>query len=563
MQQKLLTLLFLINLSFVYSQDFRYGKVSKEELEETQHPKDPDADAAILYREENSHFDYSQDRGFFLRTDVFERIKIYNKDGYKWATNQMALFHSNSTKEEINVLKGVTYNLDNGKIQESKLRKEGIFDEERSKFYDLKKFTMPDIRDGSVIEYKYTLETPFVSNINEIKLQEEIPLNKAEIRFSTPEYLVYKMHQKGWLPIKIEETSRQRKLSFNYTKSQLDTRTVIGNTSRQEVDMKETTYEISVENVPAIKEEAFCGNIENYMSALKFELSYTKYPGQAVDYRSTTWESVTKNIYDSPGFGDQLKGSRYFEDDVDAIIANTKSLQERVLGIFEMVKQRMTWNTYLGLYVDEGVKDAYEKKSGNSADINLMLVAMLRYAKIDANPVILSTKDNGIPLFPTRDGFNYVIAEANLDGSVILMDATDKRAEINIMKEELLNWDGMLIKDDGSSIPVDLFPKKPAIQNTLMTVNIDKDLGALGKTSNRYEGHYAMERRARFSALDADEKRMNLEGRFSGVELFDVEMPEIETLYQPVKINYNFENESVEKIADKVYFNPMFHLAYL
>ena len=564
MYKSLLTTLFLIVVVHGYSQDFRYGKVSKEELAETQHPKDPDANAAILYREEQSKFEYDQQAGFFLLTDVYERIKIYNKEGYEWATRSLGQYQaSGGVREEIRGLKGVTYNLADGKIKESKLRNDGIFDEERSKFLEVKKFTMPDIQDGSVIEFKYTLKTPFIQNVNELRLQERIPLNKASIRFATIEYLGYKMHQKGWLPVKIDEERNSRKLSFRYTRDFLDTRSAIGNTSTEVLDLTETIYKVEVEDVPAIKEEVFCGNVENYMSALKFELAYTKYPRQAVDYKSTTWEAVSKSIYDSSNFGDELKIKSFFEDDIDALLANTVNPTEKMVKVFEFVKNKMAWNSYFGMYVHEGIRSAYKKGSGNSADINLMLVAMLRYAGIDANPVILSTKDHGIPIFPTREGFNYVIAGAEINGNLALMDATNKRGEVNLMEEELLNWNGRLIKEDGSSKWVNLYPAKPATQSTMLSVNIDDALNAVGKANNKYEGHFALAQRIRFATADEEEMRLKLEENYTGVELYDVAADNLETLYKPVMVNYDFETEGLEQIDGKVYFSPMFHLAFL
>ena len=169
---RVLLLLALLNISFCFSQDFRYGKVSKEELAEIKHPIEADADAAILFREESTHFEYDQDRGFYIYTEIFERVKIYNAEGYDKATKIIGVYQGSQAKEEVNGIKGVTYNLRDGKIDETKLRKDGIFEEERSKYYEVVKFTMPDIQEGCVIEYKYFLKSPFISNINEISLQE-------------------------------------------------------------------------------------------------------------------------------------------------------------------------------------------------------------------------------------------------------------------------------------------------------------------------------------------------------------------------------------------------------
>ena len=558
---RILLLFLFINVSFIYAQDFRFGKVSEEELSQKQHSLDPEADAAILYRDESTRFEYNQDTGFFILTEVFERVKIYNSEGYYRATKQVVLYQGNQGEEEVNSIKGVTYNLRDGNIDETKLKKDGIFKEERSKNYDILKFTMPDIQDGCVIEYKYVFKTPFLSNLNEISLQDEIPLNKADVRFAVPEYFGLNKYQKGWLQIDVKEDRRDRSIPYRYRQ---ESRAFGGGdkTIRTKIDFIENIYNISVADVPAIKEEVYSGNINNYKSGVKFELSYTKYPGEPITAISSTWEDVSKTIYNSRAFGQELESSRYYDEDADALLDGISSPEEKIFKVFEFVKNKMTWNRYFGMYTDEGVKEAYKKGSGNTADINLILVSILRYAGVEANPVILSTKENGIPLFPTRDGFNYVIAAVELDGQLMLMDATNKLGEVNLLEEELLNWNGRLIKENGLSSWVGLNPKKHAEQITMLNVEIDEAMQATGKVQSRLSGNKALNYRADMGRRDDDEKRKKLEEMYTGCEIYEVEMKNMEIPYKPVAVSYDFESiNGVEEIDDKIYFSPLFHFA--
>ena len=142
---------------------------------------------------------------------------------------------------------------------------------------------------------------------------------------------------------------------------------------------------------------------------------------------------------------------------------------QKMMKIFEFAKSKMTWNSIYGMYCDEGVKKAYKEGTGNAADLNLMLTAMFRYAGLNANPVLVSTKNNGIPIFPTRDGFNYVISGVVINGSVFLCDATNKKGEINILEKKLLNWQGRMIVDESTSAWVPLTPSKPAGKRHALT----------------------------------------------------------------------------------------------
>ncbi|RXG14019.1 putative protein DUF3857 [Leeuwenhoekiella aestuarii] len=563
---KITCIIFLLVSSICFAQDFRFSKVSLEELQEEAHPLDPEADAAILYREKYSHLDYLQNSGFILKTEVYERIKIYNPEGFKWATQQVALYQGSSSEETISGLRGVTYTLEGSNIEETKLRKDGIFSEERNKYYDIEKFTLPNLQKGCVIEFKYEVMSPFISTIDEVKLQEEIPLNKAKITFTSPEWLIYQMHRKGLLPLDVNETTTADKVNYTVRPGISSGGSLRGGTraavQNRTIDFQRKKYIIEASDVPSLKEEVFSSNIDNFRSAISFELSYTQYPGEPFEKITSNWEAVSKTIYDSENFGGQLKNQRFFDDDVDAVLEGAVSSEEKVVRIFEFVKRRMTWNNFLGIYADQGVKEAYKTGTGNSADINLLLVSMLQYAGLDANPVILSTRDNGIPIFPTRDGFNDVIAGVTIDGNTMLMDATNKLGAVNLLEEGLLNWQGRLIRKDGISDWVDLYPTTHAIESTLVNFEISDDLMTTGTAKSRYTGHYGLSYRRKFKGKTEQEHLENLEEIHTGVEINDFEFKNLDNVYEPVEVSYDFEmlNGGVEEVAGKIYVSPLFYL---
>lgn len=564
---RITVVLFLLIGGLIFAQDFDFGKVSVEELQEEAHPTDAEADAAILYREAHSDIEYYQDRGFVLKTRIFERVKIYNTDGFDWGTKQVLLYQGSSNSgESIAGLKGVTYTLEGSKIVESKLRKDGIFSEERNDFYDLEKFTLPNLTPGCVIEYRYEVMSPFVSSVDEIRLQEEIPVNKAYVTFSSPEWLIYQMHRKGLLALDVQESTRPDKVNYTIRPGVATTNGGrfggSGKIQYTTLDFQRKKYSIEIQNVPPMKEEAFSTNIDNYRGSIRFELSYTKYPGEPFETITSTWDAVSKTIYDSDNFGGQLKNQRFFDDDIDALLEGTTSQEEKVVRIYEYVKQRMTWNNFLGIYADEGVKEAYKTGTGNSADINLMLVSMLQYAGLDANPVILSTRDNGIPIYPTRDGFNHVIAGVTLDGNTVLMDATNKLGAVNLLEEGLLNWQGRVIHDGGVSEWVNLYPTSHAVESTMVNFDIGDDLTTTGTAKSRFTGHYGLSYRRRFKGKTEQEHLENLEEIHTGVEISDFELSNLDNVYEPVEVSFDFEmlNGGVEEVAGKLYVSPLFYL---
>ncbi len=556
------TALFLCVFGLLNAQNYKFGKVSKEELIQKEHPIDPTADAAVLYRETKSEFQYSENAGWSLVTDYFERVKIYTKEGFEYANATINLYKNNN-EDKLRGLKGSTYYLDDGKVKEVKLQKDGIFDENTTKYLTQTKITMPDVREGCVIEYKYSITSPFILSINELKFQETIPVDKVFVLFKSPEYFVFKNHQRGWIPFKIDTESRERTMVFNQTTQDFTGHGAIGIpvTSSREVRFKENSYTIELNNVPALKEEAFAGNLRNYTSALQFELSYINMPGSTKSY-ATSWEDVSKTIYSRSEFGSELDRNNYFEKDIDNLLSGITTPDEKIAKIYYYVLNKMNWNGYNGFYINEGVKNAYKKGSGNVADINLMLVAMLRYANLNANPVLISTKSHGIPLFPTINGFNYVVASVDSSQGTILLDATQKDADIGILRSLVINGDGRLIKKDGFSTWVSLRSHIPAVKSTMLNVVIEPTLSVTGKSQNRFTGNYAFQYRSKFKGVNNDSQIKELEKTLKQTELSNHSFENLDQLGQPVSLNYDFESlQAIEEVAGKLYFSPMLFLA--
>ena len=192
---KVNVLIFFLSLGFVMpAQNYNFGKVSKEELEEKYNPLDSSANATYLYKYRKTFFEYRREEGFELVTEIHERIKIYNQEGFDYATAEVRLGKSGSDKEEFSSLKAYTYNLVDGKIQDDKIGKDGIFNSELHKYADQVKFTMPNIKPGCVVEYKYRITSPFITNVDEFVFQHDIPVKMIAAKFESPEYFNFKLN---------------------------------------------------------------------------------------------------------------------------------------------------------------------------------------------------------------------------------------------------------------------------------------------------------------------------------------------------------------------------------
>lgn len=554
-----LVLIMSIN-SFAQKQEL--GKVTIDELKEKRNPNDTSAVATILFEKGKVYFDYSQSTGFTLRTDVEAKIKIYKKEGYDWANKAIQIYVGDNNKEGIVFNKAFTYNLVNGAIEKTKLKSDGEFTEKINKLWDVKKVTMPNVKEGSIIEYSYTIVSPYFSNLIDWDFQKSIPVLYSEFKTNIPEYYSYNPHLKGFLTPVVTKNSNNRTLilTYNVRSSAKLTKSFKSETYNETVDFVEDQISYTLSNVPAVKDEAFVNNINNYSSSISHELVSIQMPQQPTKVYSQNWDDVAKTIYDNEDFGDQLNKSNYYENDVNALVSGITDINEKIGIVFNYVKSRMNWNKYYGIYCSDGVKKAYQDKIGNTAEINLMLVSMLRYAGLDANPILVSTRSNGISIYPTRTAFNTIIAGVKNGDALILMDATDKISTPDVLPIRDLNWFGRLIKKNGTSEMINLMPTENSADISGVMLNLDDKGVFSGKIRKQYSKYYALKFREIKNELSNDDYLQKIE-KENNFEVSDYELTN-EDLNEPVVEKYSvIANSSVDIIGDKMYFSPLLFLA--
>ena len=355
--------------------------------------------------------------------------------------------------------------------------------EKNNEFWATKKITMPNVKEGSIIEIEYNIKDEGTGLIDEWAFQEQIPVDYSEYSTRIPEYYVYNTHFRGWLVPKVTEVLQRESIELRskerdvINSGRMESATF--NAQQISYNVKNTNYKL--ENIPAIKNESFTNNIKNYTSSLVLELSMTKFPNQMTQSYSSDWGTVTKKIYEYDDFGPELNKTGYFEKDIDELLKGVVSPAEKTGLIFSYVKNRMNWNEMYGYSCQGGVRKAYQDKTGNVAEINLMLTSMLRYAGLSANPILISTRSNGVALYPSRSAFNYVISGVEVENQIIMLDATNKFNSPNILPLQVLNWTGRLIRQDGSSEEINLVPTVPSKKNNILLLDIESTGKIKGK----------------------------------------------------------------------------------
>jgi len=531
------------------AQQFEQGKVSVKDLTQKTYPPDSTAAAAILYTKAKSHFVYHDKQGFSLVHDYQLRIKIYKKEGLKWADFKVPYYVGYETlaNDRVSFSSAVTYNLEGTQIVKTKTNSEGRFKNNVNELWNEASIAMSNVKPGSIIEISYTHQSQDIVAFPQFDFQHDIPVAYAEYVTEIPEFFRYKPTKIGF-----GQVESNAKIVNGFQNFQNEHKQTV-NLNFQQVN---STY--TARNIPALKEEPYIDNIENYRLSVAHELEKTIFPDAPEKNYATTWEGVASSIYKDKRFGDELKQRGYFEPFLQPILKNAVTETEKATAIFKYVKRTISWDKYKGYYARNGVKKAFESRTGNIADINFILIAMLNSSGITAHPVLLSTVDHGIPVFPNRTIFNYVIAAIEIDGKQILLDATDAHTAFNILPMRVLNWTGRLIKPDGSSKEIQLAPQTPSRQIFNMMAKIGSDAKVSGKLKVVKTDYEAQAFHEKDAGLNKEQYIEKLENRYNQISISDFSSDNTADVSKPVSETFNFvaQNDS-EIIGDKIFINPL------
>ena len=542
------TLFFIIISITTFGQKTELNRVTKDELLEKQCKTDTSASAAFLFKKAKTTFKYYLKEGFVSITEFQIKLKIYKKEGLQWANFKMPYYvgYEKLNDESINIESAFTYNLENDKIVKSKVTTAGKFEEQINEYWKVKTLSFPNVRECSIIELKYSLKTENISTLPIFQFQYEIPVNTVEYLSEIPEFYIYRVIKNGFVDIqkeeKIENTSQFYEGEHNLT---------------THLSYKQITAKYSAQNIPAIKDESYINNIDNYTGAIDHELQIIRMPGEEPKQISSSWEAVAKSIYENQDFNLAVSTFDYFSKDIKALLTTTLSVEDKTKKIFNFVKMRMNWNKKYSFYPQQKIEVAYSEKVGNVGEINLMLVAMLRLAGVDADPVLVSTRDNGFALFPNKSRFNYVIVAAKIENKIILMDATDKFSDLNRLPIRALNWAGRLIKRDGTNSEINLMPNSNSKKIIYVMGSITKQGEVSGKIRSKYFDYNALLFREKNNGIATDNYIEQLEKKNIGLEITEYDVQNNNGPDLTITENYSFKtSNSVEVIGDKMYVAP-------
>lgn len=557
---------FLLISSFGLAQKktVKFGKIDKANFTWDKYALDSSAHAVVLYDFGDAKLTYDTGKeDFYIQYERHIRIKVIDKAGIDWANHVIPLWQTKAAKEKLIKFKAATYNLENGKIADASLDKKDLLEERVHDNQINMKVAMPQVKEGSIIELVYVVNSPFTWNLVDWQFQYSIPVKYSEFKVAYPEWFAYKKQFKGYdygyLTVN-EETEGNGGITYKNRRSSGGR---LGSTSTTTSSINRFNYvEIRnrwvAEKMPALEEEAYTSSINNFMTRIDFELASVKIPGMTIQNLTNTWEQINDLLMESASFGKQLNAKNNFLANPVIRVTNGKATdKEKVTAIYDHLKRKVLWNKIYNKYTSQSLKDTYEKGKGNVADINLLLIAMLRKAEIPANPVILSTKSNGIlnPYFPSSRQFNYVIAQVKVGEKWMLLDATDRDLPMKLLPPRCYNEKGRLITKDKTDW-VELIPTASHSTATALDLQLDESNQWKGSIQSRNHGYAASRIREKIKT-EQKEKQSKGEEEQSIAQMKNTAIDNLEDIDKVLLQKADITIDNVMDGGAFIYFNPM------
>ncbi len=427
-------LFFVSSVTVVFSQEysFHYGKVTKDELAMTTYQKDSAASAIAIYKTTDASYEYYMN-DFILVYNYETKIKVLKSEGTEYANITIPFYNkaSNGTSKEIvSKIEAYSYNIENGKVVKTKMDKSYIFEEQINANWKQIKFSIPAVKVGTVIEYKYKLSSDFYTQISDWILQQSIPVVYANYEIRIPEYFHFNIETRSQEPIKTEDT--QVNQSFNVDSRAEQNSVPIICTSRRLV--------VSANDLPALKDEPNVWCVDDYRAQVNFDLKGVQFPNSLYKPYTTTWEKIDELLKEKEDFGEVLKLKNPFREEMHAMNLSSLTPTEKIRTLFQFLKTKISWNEKYNFY-GKDIKKAIKDGSGSNADINFVYISMLKDAGLKAFPVLMSTRSQGrLPYtHPSIDKLStFIVGIHDTDSTTVYLDGSVKNGDINILPPVLM-----------------------------------------------------------------------------------------------------------------------------
>ena len=551
----LLPFLFLAPIIGSFAQEkskVKFGNIVPEDFQKKSYEIDSSANAVIIADIGSTEILGNRKGSFSLEFRKFRRAHILNKNGYDVADVEIQIYVSGNSEEDLTSLKAYTYNLENGKVVETRLdTKQTVFRDKIDRNHTIRKFTFPNIKEGSIIEYEYRIKSDFIFNLQPWNFQGEYPCLWSEYTVNIPEFLYYVTLSQGYQQFFIKD-KKDRVSNFSVTHD--------GGaeaSSRSTFSANVTDYRWVMKDVPSIKEESYTSSISNHLARIEFQLAEIRHPLTPRNIMGNWLETCSELLKDDD-FGSTLaRDNGWLNDVVKEATNSVNSESQKARNIFEYVRDHITCTGNNGAYLNKPLKNVLKERNGSEAEVNLLLTAMLIKAGYSADPVMLSTRSHGYTyeMYPLLERFNYVVSRLSMGDKYYFLDASKPRMGFGKLDYEAYNGHARVIDDNATPIELISDSLVETKLTSVFVINDDKGeiVGSVQQTPGYYESldiRNAISEKGKEQLFSDIKKGFNAE-----IEITKSEIESLDKYEDPLRIKYEFK--VISEKEDIIYVNPI------
>lgn len=535
-----ITIIIILCLSLLKAEsqtdDSKFGIPIRDELQMKTWPGDSIAEAGVISDKGVSRFFVNNNNGCDIYYTRTTKIKILKDAGIKYANIEIPLYFNSNSLEKVDNIKGVVHTFENGVLQTSHLNIEQVYEEKTNSNWKVKKFALPNVKVGSVIEYTYRVISPFKFNLPDWEFQWEIPVKLSSYTVGIIPFYEYMFLFQG-------ATKFSKQTSYiNSSEQQLGP-----------AKYKETFHIYEITDILPFRDESFITSRKDFIKKIDFQLTkFTDVYGTSSNV-VTTWKELSKELVKNPNFGKYISASEKRATQNMPVATSTDTLgmlQEAI----NHVKSQFAWDNRYQLTTTKSLKDFIIQKKGNSAEINLYAIGLLNAMGINAKPVLISTRNHGriVSDYPFLNAFNHILIFVTCNDKPMIMDATDPYYPFDVLPIECINEKGYLIDVQNPDTWLSLNNAKISEISTMLDLTLSEDKSLLQtKIWSSASNHDAAELRKSYLS-DKDKFQHQLFNKLT-ITQFDVE--NIDSLNERFKITANVETDA-ELVGSDIIIQP-------
>jgi len=500
-----------------------FGIIDSADLRLSSCSFEKDANAEVLFDKARVYFSALG----ALTMERHKRVKIFNEKGKEYG-NVKIEYDNMYGVDNILDIQAETINLENGKIVKDKLDPKLIYAQHTDKNKDAIIISFPNIKPGSVIEYKYTLMRNIASNFPAWHFQTDIPTRYSEFNVLFSSRLQFKAF-----------TRRNQPFAQ-------DTLVTGG-------------HIWTAEDLPSVKDEAYARAEGDGMQSVALLLtSVQTFDGTTIDL-SDTWEKAGKKLATAKDYYKELDQHLGGEDTLIKRALALKNDDEKIAYLFNSVKSIMSWNGFQNWASRDGIRNAWKKRVGNSAEVNAVLYHLLKKSGVKAYPMLVSTRENGLiqPDFVDIFQINNLVAYVPVDSNrYYVLDATNKYNVYNQVPYEFLNSYGLCLNRDADKYEmVYMESKTPSKDVIIIVADINPDAKMKGTGQIASYGYRRTQDLELYKTLGDQKFNEYLTGRDNNVKITNLKLSNMQADTLPFEQNFDFSYD-LNNSDNYLFFTP-------